>query len=161
MHKLITSLSLSVRLLTTGLLPFFYLLIVNFLIGQNVMIMVKIKMASIGRRYATSNWYDDMMKKWKWRMCLLQWLCSISKFRIWNQKCQPWLPSPCFTPMLVSFTSFSPPSIGSGEMPTCPSRLWMAHELGPPADLRPGAPEAQKQEAIIPRWVKDPYYHDI
>ena len=120
-----------------------------------------IKMASIGRRYATSNWYDDMMKKWKWRMCLLQWLCSISKFRIWNQKCQPWLPSPCFTPMLVSFTSFSPPSIGSGEMPTCPSRLWMAHELGPPADLRPGAPEAQKQEAIIPRWVKDPYYHDI
>ena len=41
MHKLITILSLSVRLLTTGLLPFFYLLIVNFLIGQNVMMMVK------------------------------------------------------------------------------------------------------------------------
>ena len=46
-----------------------------------------------------------------------------------NQKCEPWLPPLCFTPMLVSFTSFSPPSTGSGEQaeqPASPSRLWMA-----------------------------------
>ena len=39
-------------------------------------------------------------------------------------QCEPWLPSPCFTPTLVNFTSFSPPSTGSGEQAEMPASLW-------------------------------------